>query len=105
MTNEEQLITVLRQRLRIHLAQSAQLGINAPPHILIQIEEARTQIAALKIAARQRGYTIADQSIDADLPPTAPREAPPTPAVDRAAAVRARLHQIETLIREIEHLL
>lgn len=107
MTNEEMLVETLRQRLRIHLAQSATFGINVPAHILTQIDEARTQIAGLKLSARQLGYTIADQAIDTAPKPSAPEShsAQPAHPVDRSAAVRVRLRQIETLLHEIEQLL
>lgn len=105
---EQALIDVHRARLRILTRQAAVQGMNTAPHVLIEIGEARTQIRALKAAARAAGYTVENLSIDEEVArPQAPRPtAGPAPASpDRALLIRQRMRQIEALLSEIEQLL
>ena len=64
MTHEEELVRILRRRLRIQVEQVKAFGKSVPPHIVMEIEDARTQIADLKESARKSGLTIADEEID-----------------------------------------
>ncbi len=102
MTHEETLVETLRRRLRISLDQANALGKSVPPHIVMEIEDARKQISKLKLVASRMGVHIPDQAIDS--PPAHAATTQPG-RIDRSTAIRARLRGIETLIREIEHLL
>lgn len=66
MSHESTLITTLRRRLTIQVAQVERFFRDspAPSYILLEIEDARREIATLKAQAQHRGETIADDPLD-----------------------------------------
>lgn len=66
MSHERTLITTLRRRLAIQVKQVERFFRDspAPSYILLEIEDARREIATLKAQAQRRGETIADDPLD-----------------------------------------
>lgn len=90
-------IDIKRANLAHYLKQRDQLGNHTPAHILSSIMQERADIIQLRQACANKGHFVPDHSLDTDEPgvtTTAPVSRPPTD-------IRAKLDQIEHLLREI----
>lgn len=62
MSNE--ILRILRQRLAIQVEQQRQLGRNAPAYLQLEIDDARQQIALIKVQMRDARQVVRHEAID-----------------------------------------